>query len=529
MTDVLATMEGLLAKLSPDKKAEVQRIAAAKLKQAWLPTPGPQTMAYLSKADVMLYGGAAGGGKTDLLLGTALTQHERIVFFRRAFVDLRDAEERMIQIVKTRDGYNGSDKILRRDGRILEFGALEKPNAEFSWQGRAHDLIVIDEAGQIPVDKVAFVIGWNRSVKPGQRCRVIFASNPPIGGEGDWMVDWFAPWLDPLFPNPAVPGELRWAIVVGVKTVWVAGSGQFFGDAQPWNGDKSVNKYTAMSRTFIPALLDDNPYLRDTDYRSRIENMREPLRTQLLTGDFMAGREDHEWQVIPTSWVLAAQARWKAAPARHRTMAVLAADIALGGGDKVIGAPLYEDNWFGELEEMPLATDEPYEIALWMLKHRRNEATLVVDATGGWGSGVMSHLKVNHSIECRGLVFSQGTKARSKDGKHTFLNLRAQMYWQFYEALSPDSADYVMLPPDPVLLAQLTAPRYTVRGTNVVVEDKDDIRKRIGSSPDRADAVVMAYFMNSLPRIRKAGVVSGLPMPRPMPQMPPGITDGWML
>ena len=53
-----------------------------------------------SKADLLLYGGAAGGGKTDLLLGLALTAHERAVIFRRAYADLKGIEQRLIEILR---------------------------------------------------------------------------------------------------------------------------------------------------------------------------------------------------------------------------------------------------------------------------------------------------------------------------------------------------------------------------------------------------------------------------------------------
>ena len=56
----------------------------------WAPEPSnaPQLAAYNRQADLLLYGGAAGGGKTDLLLGLALTAHARSVIFRRAYGDL---------------------------------------------------------------------------------------------------------------------------------------------------------------------------------------------------------------------------------------------------------------------------------------------------------------------------------------------------------------------------------------------------------------------------------------------------------
>ena len=55
----------------------------------------------------------------------------------------------------------------------------------------------------------------------------------------------------------------------------------------------------ALSCTFIPARLSDNRFLRDTNYRAQLMALPEPLRSKLLEGDFLAGREDAANQVIP--------------------------------------------------------------------------------------------------------------------------------------------------------------------------------------------------------------------------------------
>lgn len=55
-----------------------------------------------------------------------------------------------------------------------------------------------------------FIIGWNRSTVPGQRCLVVVGSTPPTAAEGFWVVKHWAPWLEPMHPKPAKPGELRW-------------------------------------------------------------------------------------------------------------------------------------------------------------------------------------------------------------------------------------------------------------------------------------------------------------------------------
>jgi hypothetical protein len=468
-------------------EATAMMAKAGVFSRAWLPNPGPQSDAYFSEADLLLFGGQAGGGKSDLLLGLATGEHKRSVIFRRAYVDLRGVEERLIEINGSRQGYNGHDMVFRRNGRLLEFGALEKPGAEQAWQGRPHDLIGFDEGAQLTAAKVSFVLGWLRSgdENDGQRCRAVIASNPPMGGEGEWLIAWFAPWLDPMHPNPAAPGELRWAYVLGDETVWVDGPGVTVIDGE---------EYTHLSRTFIPSGLDDNPYLRETGYRARLQSLPEPLRSQLLHGDFMAGREDHEWQIIPSEWVRLAQERWRAAPVKRRKMIALSADIAIGGADNAVLAPLYEDAWFGELvKRKGAAIQDPADIAVLMIESQRDKADLSVDGTGGWGSGVVSNLRNNHDLECVSIIYSAASHGRSKDEKFGYHNKRADMYWSFREALDPDDGDDIMLPPDTRLAATLTAPRYKVRKSNILVEEKEEIKKRLGSSTDEADAVVQAW------------------------------------
>lgn len=523
MSDLLASLESVLSGMKPENKAELIRVAQQKLKQKWLPNPGPQTQAYLSQADWLLYGGAAGGGKTDLLLGLAITQHQKAVIFRQAFNDMVDIEERFLALMQTTQGWRGDIHRFKSDKLFLEFGALEKPRAEFSWQGRAHDFYGFDEGAQLTLPKVLYVTGWLRSVEKNIRKRVVVASNPPMGGEGEWIIEWWAPWLDPNFPDPATPGELRWAIVVEQRIRWVDGPGKTFIKGR---------EYTHESYTFIPALLDDNPYLKDTGYRGRIENMPEPLRSQLLYGDFAAGREDHQWQTIPTAWVLAANERWRKAEVKHRTMIALAADIAMGGVANTVLAPLYEDAYFGQLIKVKgVDMNDPSQHAVLMVQHQRDQADLSVDATGGWGIGVVSHLKIQHQIAAAGLVFSKGSTAKAKGGKLAFKNLRAQMWWQFREALDPESGVDMKLPVDPRLLAQLTTPRYEVHGTNIVIEDKEDVEARVGSTIDEADAVIMAWHRRGA-SIRKARTeVAGLP-PIEIYQPPislPGRSDNWLL
>jgi hypothetical protein len=66
-------------------------------------------------------------------------------------------------------------------------------------------------------------MGWNRSAD-GHRCWAVIATNPPIGGDGLWLIGWFAPWLDELYQDRAKLGELRWGVTLGkgeeLWTLW---------------------------------------------------------------------------------------------------------------------------------------------------------------------------------------------------------------------------------------------------------------------------------------------------------------------
>ncbi len=510
--DTLADLERYVASLTPTEKVELDRLLEPELKALWLPEPDnePQVKAYYSNADLLLYGGSPGGGKTDLIVGLALTQHEFSVIFRRQSTDLRGIEERIIQIAG-RDGWNGADKIFRREGRKLELGHLEKPGAEQSWQGRPHDFIGFDEGAQLTRAKVQFVMGWLRSVTPGQRRRVVIGSNPPMSGEGEWLVEWFAPWLDPTFPNRAMPGELRYAATAPDRegsTIWLPDSRKvvftgerkyrFATDEELASDDPKVVEAVVepLTRTFIPSMLRDNPHLAKTGYRAQLQALPEPMRSILLSGDFLSGRVDHEWQVIPTIWVKAAQARWSERPPEGAVMSALAADVAQGGDDQTVLAARHGP-WYAPLIVRPgVETPRPSDVAGMVVATRRDNAVIMVDMGGGYGGGVKERLEDN-DIKVRPFNGANESTERTKDKQLAFVNKRAEAMWRFREALDPDQehGSQIALPNDPQLLADLTAPRWKLTSRGIQIESKEELKKpeRLGRSPDKGDAVVMAW------------------------------------
>jgi hypothetical protein len=457
------------------------------IQEKWIPQEGPQTEAYFSEADELLYGGAAGGGKSDLLIGWAMNEAENGVIFRNGLKSLRDLENRAIAIEGHRDGFSTQIHYWDRgNGKSLEFGSLEQPGSEADWQGRRRDFMGFDETAQMTKARVQFVLGWAGNAK-GKRTRVIYATNPPMSDEGNWLITWFAPWLDPLFGNQAKAGELRWFVNNDDgDPIWVAGPGEY---------DRGGGKMaTAKSRTFVPSLLKDNLFLRDTDYRSRVENLPEPMRSAMLNGNFMAARVDHKFQLLPSDWVRAAQQRWTPAGKRG-AMIAMGADVAGGGPDREAIARLHAGNWFDEiLTHKGVDTKDGNAVAGRQVSVQRNGAPIGMDMTGGWGGGAKTALSTAE-VDVVPVVFSQVTGAIDAQTKIPFGNLRAEMMWNFRIALSPEGLEGIALPNDAKLLAELTTPRWLLKGGKIWVESKEDIKERLGVSTDLLDCIVIAWHI----------------------------------
>jgi hypothetical protein len=464
----------------------------------WTPLPGPQTLAYRSKADEVFFGGAAGGGKSFLGLGLALTAHRRSLILRRESVQLGELVEQVRRLVGRRGSWRSNGPyggILRLDGRVIEFNGCERENDKYNYQGRAYDLYVFDEASHFSRTQVQFIIGWNRTDDPNQRCRVLLTGNPPTTPEGRWVVEDFAPWLDAQFHRPAAPGELRWYTVLDGKLTWLESS-----DPVLHRGERIVPR----SRTFYPARLQDNPIYMRTGYLARLQAMPEPLRSQLLYGDMTAGMQDDPWQVIPTAWVRAAQERWRPDGRPPTGLSCLGVDVARGGADKTVMAERHGP-WYAHLHKAS-GSDTPDGPAVTRMivrtvqearrRHHNLNPRVNIDVIGV-GASVYDECRRHYRQDVpyvKAVDFRERVGQRDRAGVLTFKNLRAYAYWSFREALDPEHGDNLALPPDSELLADLTAARWQPTPDGVKIESKEEIAKRLGRSPDCADAVVLAHL-----------------------------------
>ena len=517
MTTV-SEIEEKYRRLSPEKKKEIDELIVQDVRtQCWRPLinlehperPTPQQQAYDCKADILFYGGAAGGGKTGLLVGLALTAHHQSIIYRREVKQLDKIAEELMRFRRSRTGWNGQAKRLKfGDGREVMFGGMQHPGDEESFQGMPFDLIAWDEINQFLESQFRYLLTWNRpgaGAKPDQRCRIVCTSNPPRSAEGDWIIKFWAPWLDPEHPNPALPGELRWFISdEDGNDLEVADNTPI---PDPHNPNDRTRDTIPRSRTFIPSSVDDNPYLAGTNYKSSLQALPEPLRSQMLMGDFTTGREDDAWQVIPSAWVEQAQARWTPKPPVGVKMSALGVDPARGGKDNTVLTTRY-NWWFSEqILKKGIETPEGSDVAALCVSVVRDGAPIFLDVIGGAGTAPFEHLK-NNNVNIIGVVGSKASNGHDLSGRLAFINERAENWWRLREGLNPESGENLALPPDRELKADLCAPRWKLTSRGIQVEGKsggkvDDtggtgdgwgnIIKRLGRSPDKGDSVVYAY------------------------------------
>lgn len=503
----MALLDEILAKLDvmpPEAliALEQKRRATAPV---WIPNPGWQTIAIESLADEMFFGGEPGGGKSFLLVGAAVTRHRNSIIFRREFPQIKGLEDAAETILGTRAGYNASLHVWRLpgpEGRVLEFGSVPHEQNKKRYQGRAHDLKGFDEITQFSRSQYKYLTLWNRpapGTPPGQRCRIIATGNPPDSPEGLWVVEYWGPWLDKNHPDPAAPGELRWAVPVeegSDKELFFRSLDEAMGHVARFKKpplDHNGKLLPPRSRTFVPGKLEENPEYVRSGYQSVLAYTSQDLK-DLASGDFHAGLKDHPNQVIPSAWIAAAQERWSERPPVGAPMTAIGVDVAQGGSDETVLAPRY-DAWFAPLIAVPgVETPLPSDVAALVVKHRRDQAAVIVDCGGGYGGGVVERLGENN-IATVGHKGSNKSHGRSKDRAYTFVNRRAEVWWRFREALDPEQhgGSPIAIPNDAVVRSDLAAPQFFMTPRGIQIEEKDEIKKRIGRSPDKGDAIVLSW------------------------------------
>lgn len=210
-----------------------------------------------------------------------------------------------------------------------------------------------------------------------------------------------------------------------------------------------------------------------------------------VLGEFATSDEDG---VIPLSWVEAANERWHKWNDMRNSVgpgAFTCVSVDLGRmSDKTVIGRRYGfaiDTLEYYTKESAAAT---FGRVTGILRVYGNKA--VVDGIG-MGSPIVDFLR-DGGFTVDSFIASHKSNLKDKSGELGFQNRRSAAWWTFRELLDPDSGSNIALPPDDLLTGDLTAPKWTVdAGSRIVVESKEQIKKRLGRSTDSGDAVIMAF------------------------------------
>lgn len=276
-----------LSKIRHSDLVDLQKLLTPKMNKYIPHVPTPKQAAFLLlNCKEAFYGGAAGGGKSDALLMGGL-QYVDVkgysgIIFRKSYADLTKPGaliDRAKEWLLTKDGvkWNEKDKkfeFFERYGphketiSTLQFGYLENPNDRFNYQGGEYQFIGFDELTHIAKDSYLYMFSRLRRIKGTTvPLRVRSASNPPDDDGGIW-----------------------------VKTRFI--------DEGPENG-----------RVFIPAGMDDNPYLDTEEYEESLQELDPVTRARLRDGNWEVVRKGNmfkrDWfEVVDSCPTYMREMRW---------------------------------------------------------------------------------------------------------------------------------------------------------------------------------------------------------------------------
>lgn len=243
--------------------------------------PQPRQAAFMERPEwEALYGGAAGGGKSDALVIEALRQvhipHYKALILRKTFPQLAELIDKSLNYYpRAFNGarYNSSSHTWTfPSGAKIVFGSMQYTKDRLKYQGQAYDFVAFDELTHFSWEEYSYLFSRCRPNGPGTRCYIRSTANPGGVGHG-WVKERFITAGKPMVP---VWEDIHWR-------------------------DPSGKEYREKrSRIFVPSSVFDNPALleNDPDYITRLASMPEAERNALLYGDWdsFSGQVFTEWR-----------------------------------------------------------------------------------------------------------------------------------------------------------------------------------------------------------------------------------------
>ena len=353
-------------------------------------------------------------------------------------------------------------------------------NNHEAWSGfhAVHTMFVITEATGVADDTFAAIEG---NLQGDSRILLVFNPNTPVGyAARSQKGDRWAQFRLNSLTAPNVR-ERRMVIPGQVDYEWVK--------------DKLEQWATPIRESEVQEDLDDFEF-EGQWYRP------EDLFRKKVLGKFPKVAED---VLIPQQWIETAQERWLCNGGREpmgQEERMLGVDVAGMGRD----ATCYVERkgaWVSEFDcHNSGGTADHMAVAGNIVARRRRHPEMYASIdTIGEGAGVYSRcIEVDsprHIISCKYSEWGGNDPSRMTDttGQHHFLNMRAYLFWRVRDWLNPKNDTGAMLPPDARFAEEATEIRWFFRSDGKIqIEPKEDIRKRLGRSPDRFDALANTFY-----------------------------------
>lgn len=509
---------------------------------AWEPQPTnePQKAAFECTADEIGYGGAKGGGKSQLGTGLAMMRHHYTNCFRKNY----EEHSAMLEIIRVDfpPGLKDNPPVYRTPtprkrklkARTIRFCHLERGDKDLrKYQGKRVDLLWIDEAVHFTRHQVEMLAADIGKLRPqeadadGIKPQMLLTFNPPLDMVGLWVIDFFAPWVDenhPMYPQPY--GKILYCCKIDEKDY-------FFESPEPLThhpvtGAAFDKPLELKSRTFFKAnLFDNEAYRDDKAFLARLQSMGEVERRALLDGEMSASLVDQAGQICRRKPWEIAEKRWpeKHEIWKHIPPIVVSIDVAKGGGDMFVCMPFWKkghagnphategknvslidqqvkfvEDYLGEIHTTPLLT------------------ALIVDNQGGFGAGFIEAWRKKYP-EAHVVEFMGGASAGINNifggsmetpkigeisgmplmsGSVAFDNKIGAAWFRAGEMLEHPLFEISV--PRHLRLKKEALTRVVKErsGARVSIESKDDLSKRLTHSPDFADAWVMGLWYLSV-------------------------------